>query len=154
LQTFAYAGTGNVLQIQELLHMCAEHPNGVPGAKKEGEEGAGKEGEGKEGGAAAAEGEEAKEGGADKEEDPLSTSHYQVRTPLLCLLSRVPFHTFPPFTFPLFTLSTEPSHCNINTPDPMSFLSSTFLLFPLLSSPVCSPLHHPHHPAPHPLITH
>lgn len=37
LDTCAYAGTGNVLKVQEMLHMCAEHPS-VSGAEGEEEE--------------------------------------------------------------------------------------------------------------------
>lgn len=38
----SYAGTGNVLKIQSMLHMCLEHLN-VPEANKSGEEGEGQQ---------------------------------------------------------------------------------------------------------------
>lgn len=40
LNSFAYAGTGDVLKVQELLHICAEHPDAEKDVakEKEGEE--------------------------------------------------------------------------------------------------------------------
>lgn len=42
VDSMSYAGTGNVLKIQSMLHMCLEHLN-VPEASKSGEEGEGQQ---------------------------------------------------------------------------------------------------------------
>lgn len=80
MNSLAYAGTGNVLKVQEMLHVCAEHPEGDEEKKKEQAEAEAKE---------AAEKKEAETGDKEKDDSAPTDSKFMYQSMAVLGLSLV-----------------------------------------------------------------